>query len=75
MIKTCVFHIPPLVLPFCPPNPTQPDPAHEDLVTGAKLDWGARSMGWPQGARLWASVCTLQSFCANGTRWQRLLPG
>ena len=32
-------------------------------------------MGRPEGARLWASVCTLQSFCANGPRGQRLLPG
>lgn len=32
-------------------------------------------MGWPERARLRASVCTLRSFCANGARGQRLLPG
>lgn len=74
MTPTCILHTPLLVLLFSPPSPRHLDLAHADLVTGAKLDWGTRSMGRPEGARLWASVCTLQSLCANGPRGQRLLP-
>lgn len=49
--------------------------AHADLVTGAKLARGTGPAGRPQGARLRAAVRALQSFCADGTRGQRLLPG
>lgn len=67
---------PPLpVLSLSPPKSRHPNSVHTDLIIGTKLDWRTRSMGWPEGARFWASVCTLQSFCANGPRGQRLLPG
>lgn len=58
MIQTHV--LPPLpVLPLSPPKPRHPNPVHTDLITGTKLDWRTRSMGRPEGTRLWTSVCTL----------------
>lgn len=66
--------IPPVITLHTQPK-IHPSSAHSDLVGSAKLNLRARSVGWPEGAWLWASVCALRSFCSYGTGGQRLLPG
>lgn len=69
------FGPPPYCSSLSMPNQDASSRAHSDLVGSAKLNLRTWSGCWPEGAWLRAPIRALRSFCAYGTRGQRLLPG